>query len=195
VGLPWARFIVAAAGVAGITSVLLVLMLSAPRVFLAMARDGLVPRGFFADVHPKYRTPWKSSIAVGLFVGVLAGLLPIDALLHLTNIGTLFAFVVVCAAVLVMRRTDPLASRPFRCPWVPVVPILGIATCLMLMLSLPASNWWRLFAWMAIGLTIYFGYGRRHSVLGRQLAREISLHGVSPGGQLDAADDDNQAAK
>jgi APA family basic amino acid/polyamine antiporter len=190
VGLPWARFIIAAAGVAGITSVLLVLMLSAPRVFLAMARDGLVPRGFFADVHPKFRTPWKSSIAVGLFVGTLAGLLPIDALLHLTNIGTLFAFAVVCAAVLVMRRTDPQASRPFRCPWVPVVPIRGIAACLMLMLSLPASNWWRLFAWMAIGLAIYFTYGRRHSVLGRQLAREISIHGVSPGGQLDAPGDD-----
>ena len=190
VGLPWARFIIAAAGVAGITSVLLVLMLSAPRVFLAMARDGLVPRGFFADVHPKFRTPWKSSIAVGLFVGTLAGLLPIDALLHLTNIGTLFAFAVVCAAVLVMRRTDPQAGRPFRCPWVPVVPILGIAACLMLMLSLPASNWWRLFAWMAIGLAIYFTYGRRHSVLGRQLAREISIHGVSPGGQLDAPGDD-----
>ena len=189
VGLHWARFIIAAAGVAGITSVLLVLMLSAPRVFLAMARDGLVPRGFFADVHPKFRTPWKSTITVGLFVGVLAGLLPIDALLHLTNIGTLFAFVVVCAAVLVMRRTDPRASRPFRCPWVPVVPIMGILTCLMLMLSLPASNWWRLFVWMAIGLTIYFAYGRHHSVLGRQLAREISIHGVSPGGQLDASDD------
>ena len=187
--LPWAQFLIAAAGVAGITSVLLVMMLSAPRVFLAMARDGLLPSRFFGDVHPKFRTPWKSTIAVGLFVGTLAGLLPIDALLHLTNIGTLFAFVVVCAAVLVMRRTDPQANRPFRCPWVPVVPVLGIATCLMLMLSLPASNWWRLFAWMALGLVIYLSYGRRHSVLGRQLAREISLHGVSPGGQPGVEDE------
>src|SRR5207247_10407555 len=114
--LGWAEFIIATAGVAGITSVLLVMMLSAPRVFLAMARDGLVPRGFFADVHPTFRTPWKSTIAIGLFVGVLAGLLPIGALLHLTNIGTLFAFVIVCGAVLIMRRTNPAASRPSRCP-------------------------------------------------------------------------------
>jgi basic amino acid/polyamine antiporter, APA family len=181
-GLPWARIIIAAAGVAGITSVILVMMLSAPRVFLAMARDGLVPRRFFAAIHPRFRTPWKSTIAVGLFVAVLAGLLPIDALLHMTNIGTLFAFVIVCAAVLVMRRTDPAAQRPFRCPWVPVVPILGIASCLMLMLSLPMANWWRLLAWMALGLIIYFAYGARHSVLGNKLRREISVHGVSPAG-------------
>ena len=181
-GLPWARLIIAAAGVAGITSVILVMMLSAPRVFLAMARDGLVPRRFFAAIHPRFRTPWKSTIAVGLFVAILAGLLPIDALLHMTNIGTLFAFVIVCAAVLVMRRTDPAALRPFRCPWVPVVPILGIATCLMLMLSLPMANWWRLFAWMAIGLIIYFAYGHRHSILGGTLRHEISIHGVSPAG-------------
>src|SRR5437660_1476939 len=97
-GMGWARFLIAAAGVAGITSVLLVMMLSAPRVFLAMARDGLVPRRFFGDVHPRFRTPWKSTILVGLFVGVLAGLFPIAWLLHLTNIGTLFAFVIVCLA-------------------------------------------------------------------------------------------------
>ena len=106
-GLPWAEFIIAAAGVAGITSVLLVLMLSAPRVFLAMARDGMVPPGFFGDVHPRFRTPWKSTILIGVFVAILTGFLPLDALLHLTNIGTLFAFVIVCAAVLIMRRTNP----------------------------------------------------------------------------------------
>src|SRR6185436_7219172 len=132
-GLPWAELIIAAAGVAGITSVLLVMMLSAPRVFLAMARDGLVPRAFFADVHPRFRTPWRSTILIGVFVAVLAGFLPIDALLHLTNIGTLFAFVIVCAAVLIMRRINPGANRPFRCPLVPLVPILGILSCLMLM--------------------------------------------------------------
>jgi APA family basic amino acid/polyamine antiporter len=183
-GLDWADGIVAAAGVAGITSVLLVMMLSAPRVFLAMARDGLIPRGFFADVHPTFRTPWKSTILVGLFVGVLAGMLPIGALLHLTNIGTLFAFVIVCAAVLIMRNTNPEAERPFRCPFVPVVPILGIASCLLLMFSLPAENWWRLFAWLGLGLIIYFGYGRRHSLLGKELRGEITKHGVSPGGSL-----------
>jgi amino acid transporter len=183
-GLGWAEVIIALAGVAGITSVLLVMMLSAPRVFLAMARDGLVPKKFFADVHPRFQTPWKSTILIGLFVAVLAGFLPITALLHLTNIGTLFAFVIVCGAVLIMRRTNPEAERPFRCPLVPTVPILGIVCCLILMLSLPAANWWRLFAWLALGLCIYFLYGRHHSTLGMELRGEISTHGVSPAGQL-----------
>lgn len=183
-GLPWAEFIIAAAGVAGITSVLLVMMLSAPRVFLAMARDGLVPHRFFADVHPRFRTPWKSTLAIGFFVAALTGFLPIDALLHLTNIGTLFAFVVVCAAVLIMRRTNPDAERPFRCPLVPLVPLLGIGTCLLLMFSLPWENWARLFAWLALGLVIYFLYGRFHSTLGKELRGEISTHGVSPAGML-----------
>jgi amino acid transporter len=185
VGMGGAEFIIAVAGVAGITSVLLVMMLSAPRVFLAMARDGLVPRRVFASVHPTFKTPWISTILIGLFVATMAGLLPIDALLHLTNIGTLFAFVVVCTAVLVMRRTNPDAARPFRCPFVPLVPALGIGLCLLLMLSLPASNWWRLFAWLALGLAIYFFYGRHHSILGKELRGEISTHGISPAGQLD----------
>jgi basic amino acid/polyamine antiporter, APA family len=184
VGLPWAEFIIAAAGVAGITSVLLVMMLSAPRVFLAMARDGLVPPSFFAAVHPKFRTPWKSTILVGSFVAVGAGLLPIDALLQMTNIGTLFAFTVVCIAVLIMRKTNPDAERPFRCPLVPVVPILGILMCLLLMFSLPWENWLRLIVWMAIGLVIYFAYSRHHSFMKHYLAHEISAHGVSPGGAL-----------
>lgn len=178
-GLGWAEFIIASAGVAGITSVLLVMMLSAPRVFLAMARDGLVPKSFFADVHPTFRTPWKSTIAIGIFVAIFAGLLPIDALLHLTNIGTLFAFVIVCGAVLIMRKTNPQANRPFRCPLVPLVPILGIAFCLVLMFSLPAANWLRLFAWLAIGLVIYFSYGRRHSLLRHELERELAEHGAT----------------
>jgi len=164
-GLPWAELVIAAAGVAGITSVLLVMMLSAPRVFLAMARDGLLPSGFFGAIHPKFRTPWKSTVAVGVFVAVLAGFLPIDALLHLTNIGTLFAFVMVCAAVAIMRRTHPEAVRPFRCPAVPLIPILGMGGCLLLMLSLPAANWWRLAAWLGAGMLIYFGYSRHRSVL------------------------------
>jgi len=171
VGLAWAEVLVAIAGVAGITSVLLVMMLSAPRVGLAMARDGMVPPGFFAAVHPKFRTPWKSQILVGCFVAVASGLLPIQALLQMTNIGTLFAFAVVCIAVLIMRKKNPTANRPFRCPFVPVVPILGVACCLVLMLSLPTANWYRLFVWMAIGLLIYFGYSRKHSVLAVQRAK------------------------
>ncbi|HEV8336172.1 MAG TPA: amino acid permease [Candidatus Polarisedimenticolia bacterium] len=166
-GIGWAEGLIAVAGVAGITSVLLVMMLSGPRVFLAMARDGLVPRGFFGDVHPKFRTPWRSTILIGVFVAVMGGLFPIDALLHLTNIGTLFAFVVVCAAVLIMRRRYPNHERPFRCPMVPVVPIMGILSCSLLMFSLPTANWWRLFTWLALGLLIYFFYGRHHSVLTR----------------------------
>ncbi|MBI2836717.1 MAG: amino acid permease [Acidobacteria bacterium] len=183
-GIGWAEGVIAAAGVAGITSVLLVMMLSGPRVFLAMARDGLVSRKFFGDVHPRFRTPWKATILIGCGVMVGAGFGPIEFLLHLTNIGTLLAFVIVCAAVLIMRRTNPDAERPFRCPFVPVVPILGILSCLLLMFSLPAGNWWRLLAWLLIGLVIYFLYGRNHSVMATYLAHEISKHGVSPGGSL-----------
>src|SRR6059036_622291 len=150
------------------------MMLSAPRVFLAMARDGLVPRSVFASVHPTFRTPWISTILIGTFVAALTGFLPIDALLHLTNIGTLFAFVIVCAAVLIMRNTNPEAERPFRCPFVPVVPILGIGACLLLMFSLPAANWLRLIGWLALGLCIYYFYGRHHSILGKELRAEIA---------------------
>ncbi len=164
-GIQWAKWIIAAAGVAGITSVLLVMMLSAPRVFLAMARDGLVSKKFFGNVHPKFQTPWLSTILIGVSVMFGAGFLPIDFLLRLTNIGTLFAFVVVCAAVLIMRKRYPNAERPFRCPMVPVVPILGIVMCLLLMFSLPYGNWWRLLVWLGIGLLIYFLYGQKHSVM------------------------------
>jgi APA family basic amino acid/polyamine antiporter len=166
VGLGWAAAIIAIAGVAGITSVLLVMMLSGPRVFLAMARDGLLPREFFGAVHPRFRTPWKSTILVGVFVAAMAGFLPLGALLHLTNIGTLLAFVIVCAAVLIMRKKYPNAERPFRCPMVPLVPILGILCCLVLMFSLPAANWLRLGIWLALGFVIYFLYSRRNSSLG-----------------------------
>ncbi len=178
-GIGWAEAIIACAGVAGITSVMLVMMLSGPRVFLAMARDGLVSRKFFADIHPKFRTPWKSTILIGMGVIVMAGFLPLDALLLLTNIGTLFAFVIVCLAVLIMRKKYPNAERPFRCPWVPFVPVMGVLTCLMLMFSLPAANWARLFAWMALGLIIYFFYGRKHSVMSTEhhTMREVAAHG------------------
>jgi APA family basic amino acid/polyamine antiporter len=173
-GLGWAEGIIAVAGVAGITSVLLVMMLSGPRVFLAMARDGLLPKSTFGDVHPKFRTPWKSTILIGCFVSLMAAFLPIDALLHLTNIGTLLAFVIVCTAVLIMRKKHPEAERPFRCPWVPFVPIMGILTCLLLMFSLPVANWWRLITWLALGFLIYFVYGRRHSVMKQYLDKQAS---------------------
>jgi APA family basic amino acid/polyamine antiporter len=176
-GLPWAEFIIAAAGVAGITSVLLVLTLSAPRVMLAMARDGMVPPSFFADVHPKFRTPWKSTILIGAFVAVMTGFLPIEALLNMTNIGTLFAFMIVCAAVLIMRRTHPDAERPFRAPLYPFVPVLGILSCLMLMFSLPVENWYRLVVWMVIGFFLYFTYGYKHSELRKREEIRIATGG------------------
>ncbi len=179
VGLRWAQLIIAAAGIAGITSVLLVTMLSQARVLLAIARDGLLPMGFFGAVHERYRTPWKSTIATGIFVAALAAFLPISVLLMLVNMGTLLAFVIVCGAVLIMRRKHPEAERPFRVPFVPLVPILGILSCLLLMFSLPSENWLRLFVWLGIGLVIYFTYGRRHSRLaaarpaGDDMLREV----------------------
>jgi APA family basic amino acid/polyamine antiporter len=164
-GIVWMQYLVAAGAMTGITSVLLVMMLSQPRVMLALGRDGLVPNSFFGAVHPKWRTPWKSTILTGLFVAAMAGFLPLGILAEMTSIGTLFAFVIVCGAVLVMRRTNPDAKRPFRAPLVPLVPILGIATCLLLMFSLPAENWYRLIIWLVIGFNIYFGYGRYRSVM------------------------------
>jgi len=180
-GLVWMQYLVAAGAMTGITSVLLVMMLSQPRVMLALARDGLVPKGFFGDIHPKFRTPWKSTILTGIFVAGMAGFIPLSILAEMTSIGTLFAFVIVCGAVMVMRKTNPDANRPFRAPLVPLVPILGILTCLLLMFSLPEENWYRLIIWLAVGLVIYFLYGRRHSVMAEQrhLAHELSTHGLT----------------
>jgi APA family basic amino acid/polyamine antiporter len=165
VGLPWAQFLVSLGAIAGITSVLLVMMLSQARIFLAMARDGLIPTKFFGDVHEKFRTPWKATILTGVFVLLLAGFLPLRVLADLVNIGTLFAFVIVCTAVMIMRKTHPEAERPFRAPFVPLVPILGIIICILLMCSLPEENWYRLIGWLLIGLSIYYFYGRKHSIM------------------------------
>jgi APA family basic amino acid/polyamine antiporter len=166
-GLDWARRLIDVGAMTGITSVLLVMMLSQPRILLAMSRDGMLPSKFFGAIHDKYRTPWKGTVATGVFVSIMAAFLPLRILAEMTNIGTLFAFVIVCAAVLIMRRTHPNAERPFRAPLVPLVPILGILTCLMLMLSLPVENWWRLIIWLGIGFLIYFGYGKNHSILAK----------------------------
>jgi APA family basic amino acid/polyamine antiporter len=165
VGLPWAQFLVSLAAIAGITSVLLVLMLSQPRILLAMARDGLLPKNFFAAVHKTFKTPWKSSILTGLMVALMGGFLPLRILAELVNIGTLLAFVIVCSAVLIMRVIDPKTHRPFKVPFYPFTPLLGIGMCLLLMCALPPENWIRLVIWLAVGLVIYFAYGRRHSVM------------------------------
>jgi APA family basic amino acid/polyamine antiporter len=163
-GYPRAEFVIAVAGVAGISSVLLVMLLGSARILMAMSRDGLLPP-FFSAIHPSFRTPWKGTIVVGVFVAAFAALFPLGLLLEMTNIGTLFAFSSICGAVLVMRYTNPGVHRPFRCPLVPVVPILGVLSCLLLMFSLPAHNWYRLFGWMTLGLVFYFAYGRKHSCL------------------------------
>src|SRR5262249_30630055 len=149
---------------------LLVMMLGQPRILFAMSRDGLLPPGFFASIHPHFKTPWKSTILTGVVVASAGSLLPLKILADLTNIGTLFAFIVVCSAVMVMRRIDPSAPRPFRVPFNPVVPICGIVLCLLLMLSLPAENWLRLAVWLVVGFCIYFTYGVKHSKLRRLAA-------------------------
>ncbi len=174
VGLPWAQFLIAVGALTGITSVLLVMMLSQPRVLLAMARDGLVPPSFFGAIHDRFRTPWKSTILTGVFVGLLAGLLPLSVLADLVNIGTLLAFVIVCGAVLIMRKTHPDLHRPFRAPLSPLTPILGILTCMVLMFSLPWENWLRLFIWLALGFVIYFTYGAKHSEMARRIESQTT---------------------
>jgi basic amino acid/polyamine antiporter, APA family len=175
-GMPTAVFLISLGAVVGITSVLLVLLLSQARVLLAMARDGLIPMSFFGAVHPRFQTPHKATILTGVVVATVAALFPLKILADLVNIGTLMAFVVVCAAVMVMRRTHPDLRRPFRTPFVPLVPILGIAINLALMFSLGWHNWLRLGVWLAIGLVIYFGYGQKRSTI--RLAEELGRSGV-----------------
>jgi APA family basic amino acid/polyamine antiporter len=179
VGLGWARFLIAAGGLTGITSVLIVMLLSQPRILLAMARDGLISERYFGAVHSRFRTPHLSTMLTGTFVTVMAAFLPMPLLLNLANIGTLFAFSIVCAGVLVMRKTNPSAVRPFRVPFVPFTPILGILACLLLMFSLPAVNWLRLIGWLAVGMAIYFIYGRRHSVMARYPTAEAAPVGTA----------------
>ena len=161
---PWATALISAGALAGITSVLLVFQLGQPRIFMAMARDGLLP-GYFAKIHPRFRTPHITTIWTGVAVGGVAMLTDIGSLADLTNIGTLFAFVLVCLGVIILRRKNADRPRPFRVPFVPLFPILGVLFCGVLMLSLPIETWIRFFVWLAIGLCIYFFYGVWHSKL------------------------------
>jgi len=163
---PWAQALVSAGALAGLTSVLLVFQLGQPRIFMAMARDGLLPQ-YFARIHSRFRTPYVTTIWTGVAVGGVAMLTDIGSLADLTNIGTLFAFVLVCLGVLMLRRKDPDRLRPFRVPMVPVFPLLGVFFCGALMFSLPLETWGRFFIWLAIGMLIYFGYSVRHSKLRR----------------------------
>jgi APA family basic amino acid/polyamine antiporter len=154
---------------AGLTSTMVVQMMAQPRIFMAMSNDGLLP-AWMGRVHPRFGTPHLTTVATGVVVSLAAGLTPIAVLGHMVSIGTLFAFVVVSAGVLVLRRTHPDLPRPFTVPWSPVVPILSAVVSLLLMLSLPGETWVRLFVWMAIGVTIYFGYGQRRSHVGQAAA-------------------------
>ncbi|MSR60516.1 MAG: amino acid permease [Planctomycetaceae bacterium] len=179
-GLKSASVIITVGALTGITSVLLVMLLSQPRVLLAMARDGLLPQSFFGAVHPRFKTPHKSTILTGILSGITASLFPLEALGHMVSIGTLFAFVVVCAAVWIMRFTNPDLPRPFRAPAMHLVAPLGIIFCLAMMISLGWQNWLRLFGWLAVGLVIYFLYSRHHSHLGKELRGELAQGGISP---------------
>jgi basic amino acid/polyamine antiporter, APA family len=167
--LNWLRPLIDIGAVAGLGSVILVMLLGQSRVFYSMSRDGLLGK-WAGQVHPKYRTPYLSTIYTGLGVAVFTGLFPIRILGQLVNIGTLLAFVLVCAGVWILRKKRPDLERPFKTPWVPVVPILGIVTCLGLMATLPGDTWIRLLIWLVIGFAIYFGYSRKHSVLQRELS-------------------------
>src|ERR1700687_2635086 len=162
-GLVGASHIITLGALAGLTSVMLVMLLGQTRVLYSMANDGLLPRKFFADIHPKWRTPWKNTILVGLLAAVVGSLVPIDDIGRMVNIGTLLAFVIVCIAVIMLRRTDPDQARPFRTPWGPLVPILGVLFNGYMMCRLGWINWARLIVWLAIGLVVYFTYGQKHS--------------------------------
>jgi basic amino acid/polyamine antiporter, APA family len=162
---PWVEAVISAGALAGMTSVLLVFQLGQPRIFMSMARDGLLPR-VFSRVHPRYRTPYVTTIVTGALVGIPALFTDIGWAADLTNIGTFFAFVLVCGGVIALRKLEPDRPRPFRVPWVPLVPLCGIVMCGGLMLSLPLLTWIRFFVWMAIGMAIFLFYGRHHSRLG-----------------------------
>jgi len=163
-GVKWGSLLVKIGALGGLTSTMMVLLLGQSRVFFSMSKDGLLPK-VFSKVHPKFRTPYLSSITVGLVVAVFASTIPLDKLGEMTSIGTLLAFTIVCAGVLVLRHRRPDLPRPFRVPFSPVTPVLGILISLAMMLGLPFETWLRLVVWLLVGLVIYFFYSRHHSKL------------------------------
>jgi APA family basic amino acid/polyamine antiporter len=165
---PWLNNAIILAILAGYSSVIMVLLMGQTRVFFSMSRDGLIPK-VFSEIHPKFRTPAKSNLLFLLFVSLFAGFVPGRIVGEMTSIGTLFAFILVCIGVIVMRKSMPNAPRAFKTPWVPFIPIMGVITCLFMMVFLPLDTWLRLFAWLAVGMLIYFGYGRKNSKLQKGL--------------------------
>jgi APA family basic amino acid/polyamine antiporter len=160
----WLSILVTVAILFGFSSVILVMLLGQSRVFYSMSKDGLVPPVFSA-VHPKFKTPYKSNLIFLVFVGLFAAFVPGDIVGDMTSIGTLFAFMLVCIGVIILRKSDPNTPRPFRTPWVPFVPILGAVVCLLMMVGLGEFNWLRLIIWMAIGFVVYFTYSVKHSLI------------------------------
>jgi APA family basic amino acid/polyamine antiporter len=157
-GLNWAAGIVSLGAVISMTAVLLVFQLGQPRIFFSMSRDGLLPK-YFAKVHPKYQTPHVTTIWTGVVVAAVASIANINEIVELTNIGTLFAFVLVCAGIIILRYTDPDRPRVFKTPLVPWVPLLGIGMCIYLMMGLPLITWIRFGIWLVVGMVLYFTYG------------------------------------
>lgn len=164
VGYDWLATSITIAILAGFSSVILVMLMGQSRVFYSMSKDGLIPK-VFSELHPKYSTPYKSNYILFVFVGLFGGFIPGSVAGDLTSIGTLFAFVLVCAGIMIMRKSDPNTERPFRTPWVPFVPILGIVVCSAMIVSLPGETLMSAFLWMLVGLVIYFVYSKKHSVI------------------------------
>ena len=164
---PWLNKAIIIAILAGYSSVIMVMLMGQSRVFFSMSKDGLVPK-VFSDVHPKFGTPSKSNLLFMVFVSLFAAFVPATVVGEMTSIGTLLAFVLVCAGIIVLRKTQPDLPRAFKTPLVPLIPILGIVCCLFMMFSLPADTWLRLIIWLAIGVVIYFKYGAKHSKLNKK---------------------------